>query len=215
MGLLTGWVTGIVLLIMLAIILEMLLPNSAMRGYVKLVVSLLILIAMLRPVLSLFTVDTDEWLHGLQRGDPYGTELIEEQINLQKSEIEKVRAAYISEQVADQLIEQTEETLRDTYSLEFTSVDVEQEMGQGGQENEEAVAILAVVRKVQANTLAENSQSQIETVQIDLSDPHDSESNSINLLPVKKFLAEKWEIPEDRITLSMEGGDQEDEEGGS
>ncbi|MDQ0208968.1 stage III sporulation protein AF [Alkalicoccobacillus murimartini] len=215
MGLLTGWITGLVLLIMLAIILEMLLPNSSMRGYVKMVISLLILVAMLKPILSIFTVDTEKWMRDLQSTDPYGTESIETQINLQKSEIDEVRAAYISEQVADQLIEQAEETLRDTYSLEFTSVDVKQEMGQGGQGDEEVVDIHAVVRDVQSESAEQTSRSEIETVQIDLSKQHEGRSDSINLLPVKTFLSESWEIPTERITLFLEGGEQVDEAGSS
>ncbi|MCM2674978.1 stage III sporulation protein AF [Alkalicoccobacillus plakortidis] len=210
MGLLTGWITGLVLLIMLAILLEMLLPNSSMRGYVKMVISLLILIAMLKPILSIFTVDSEEWIRNLQTGDQYQTESIETQINLQKSGLDEVRAAYISEQVADQLVDKAEETLRDTYSLEFASVDVMQEMGQGGQEDEEAVSIHAVVREIHPQQNTDAVRSEIKRVQIDLSKQQPSkESDSIDLLPVINYLSDSWEIPES-ITLLLEGGEQVD-----
>ena len=211
MGLLTGWITGLVLLIMLAILLEMLLPNSSMRGYVKMVISLLILIAMLKPILSIFTVDSEEWIRNLQTGDQYQTESIETQINLQKSGLDEVRAAYISEQVADQLVDKAEETLRDTYSLEFASVDVMQEMGQGGQEDEEAVSIHAVVREIHPQQNTDAVRSEIKRVQIDLSKQQPSkESDSIDLLPVINYLSDSWEIPAESITLLLEGGEQVD-----
>ena len=211
MGLLTGWITGLVLLIMLAILLEMLLPNSSMRGYVKMVISLLILIAMLKPILSIFTVDSEEWIRNLQTGDQYQTESIETQINLQKSGLDEVRAAYISEQVADQLVDKAEETLRDTYSLEFASVDVMQEMGQGGQEDEEAVSIHAVVRELHPQQNTDAVRSEIKRVQIDLSKQQPSkESDSIDLLPVINYLSDSWEIPAESITLLLEGGEQVD-----
>ncbi|MFK3937190.1 stage III sporulation protein AF [Alkalihalobacillus sp. NPDC078783] len=206
---LTGWITGLVLLIMLAIILEMLLPNSSMRGYVKMVISLLILVAMLKPVLSLFTMDSDEWVRNLQASDPYETNSIESQINLQKSGLEEVRAAYISEQVADQLVEQAEETMRDTYSLEFASVEVLQETGQGGQEDEEAVEIHAVVRESEEQMEEQTTTREIQTVRVDLS-KQPNEEETVDLLPVKKYLSESWEIPESKIMLYLEGGEQVD-----
>ncbi|MEN0644090.1 stage III sporulation protein AF [Alkalicoccobacillus gibsonii] len=206
---LTGWITGLVLLIMLAIILEMLLPNSSMRGYVKMVISLLILVAMLKPVLSLFTMDADDWVQNLQASDPYETNSIESQINLQKSGLEEVRAAYISEQVADQLVEQAEETMRDTYSLEFASVEVLQETEQGGQEDEEAVEVHAVVRESEEQAEEQTTTREIQTVRVDLS-KQPSEEETVDLLPVKKYLAESWEIPESKIMLYLEGGEQVD-----
>lgn len=173
------------------------------------VISLLILVAMLKPVLSLFTMDSDEWVRNLQVSDPYQTNSIESQINLQKSGLEEVRAAYISEQVADQLVEQAEETMRDTYSLEFASVEVLQETGQGGQEDEEAVEVHAVVRESEEQTEEQTTTREIQTVRVDLS-KQPTEEETVDLLPVKKYLSESWEIPESKIMLYLEGGEQVD-----
>jgi len=59
MALISSWITNILLLILFATILELLLPNSSTQRYVKLVVGLMILVAMLQPVLSIFHEDPE------------------------------------------------------------------------------------------------------------------------------------------------------------
>jgi stage III sporulation protein AF len=51
---LTGWLTQIVLVVLLATFIDLMLPNRTMQRYVKLVVSLFILMTILSPVLQLF-----------------------------------------------------------------------------------------------------------------------------------------------------------------
>ena len=51
---LTGWLTQIILVVLLATFIDLMLPNRTMQRYVKLVVSLFILMTILSPVLQLF-----------------------------------------------------------------------------------------------------------------------------------------------------------------
>lgn len=84
MGFINEWITSIVLLILLAVVLEMLLPNSQLKNYVKLTVSLMLLLFLLQPILSLFHEDPDEWLYSLIEESSTTEYSVEEKINSQK-----------------------------------------------------------------------------------------------------------------------------------
>lgn len=56
------WVKHIVLLILMATFLDLILPNSSMRKYVKLVVGFLLILLILSPILQLFKFDQDRLL---------------------------------------------------------------------------------------------------------------------------------------------------------
>lgn len=54
---LSGWLREIILVVMFAVIVDMLLPNHAMQRYIKVVVSLFILLTIISPILSLIRSD--------------------------------------------------------------------------------------------------------------------------------------------------------------
>jgi stage III sporulation protein AF len=60
MSYLTEWITSIILFILLATVVEMLLPNSSMQKYTKLVIGLLLIVVILTPILKLLSTDLDE-----------------------------------------------------------------------------------------------------------------------------------------------------------
>lgn len=57
MSFLTEWIANIILFIMLAVILDLLLPNSAMQKYAKMVISLLLIVIILSPIFKLLSAD--------------------------------------------------------------------------------------------------------------------------------------------------------------
>lgn len=54
---LSSWLREIILIILLAIFIDLLLPNSSMQRYVKVVISLFILLAIISPIISLLRSD--------------------------------------------------------------------------------------------------------------------------------------------------------------
>ncbi len=56
---LNGWLKDIVLILLLATFVDLLIPNHSLQRYVKVVVSLIVLLTILSPVLSLLHVDID------------------------------------------------------------------------------------------------------------------------------------------------------------
>lgn len=56
---LSSWLREIVLVVLFAVVMDMLLPNSGMKRYIKVVVSLFILLTVLSPILNLMRSDFD------------------------------------------------------------------------------------------------------------------------------------------------------------
>ncbi|MFC0470998.1 stage III sporulation protein AF [Halalkalibacter kiskunsagensis] len=219
MGFLTEWLTNIILLILLATILELMLPNSNMQRYVKMVVGLLLLVVMLQPLLSIFTEDVDEWLFSLSKKTERTEQSLNDSINLQKREIELGVSAYILEQVAVQLKRQVRETLEDQHSLEIKHVDIKLkgDLDQTMDEEQIVEQIQAVHVYVQSQaSVNENEQekssevSLVQVVQIDTrrSITNDAEETNPDLIPVQQLLSENWHIPKEKILLAWEGGKQ-------
>ncbi|WP_059103298.1 stage III sporulation protein AF [Shouchella shacheensis] len=214
MGFLSDWVTSIILLILLAIVLEMLLPSSVLKGYVKMVVSLMLLVMMLQPVISILTSDADEWLNSLIPDTRTEEKQVTNEINEQKREIESGQDAYISKQVAVDLEDLVAEELEVQFKMEIRHLDVNEWQGQG----EGEVTIHAVVGEV---GVTEATQEQVaETIQpvsieIDAASSNEEEQVEAELgeeeAEVIQLLAEAWDIPETTITLSWEGGERVDE----
>ncbi|WP_332697960.1 stage III sporulation protein AF [Halalkalibacter lacteus] len=219
MGFLTEWLTNIILLILLATILELMLPNSNMQRYVKMVVGLLLLVVMLQPILSIFTEDVDEWLFSLSRETERTEQSLNDSINLQKREIELGVSAYILEQVAVQLERQVRETLEDQHSLEIKQVDVELngDLDQTMDEEQivEQIQAVHVYVQSQASELEDEQEkssevSPVQVVQIDTSKTitKDTDETNHDLKPVQQLLSENWHIPKEKILLAWEGGKQ-------
>ncbi|WP_091158199.1 stage III sporulation protein AF [Paenibacillus sp. 453mf] len=59
---LSGWLREIILVVLLSTFVDMLLPNKSMERYVKLVLSLLILLTLISPIINLFNRESNERL---------------------------------------------------------------------------------------------------------------------------------------------------------
>ncbi|WP_100404759.1 stage III sporulation protein AF [Bacillus solitudinis] len=210
MGFLTEWLTNIILLILLATILELMLPNSNMQRYVKMVVGLLLLVMILQPLLSIFTTDVDEWLFSLSNEVDREKMSIEESINLQKRDIELGQLAYISEQVAVQLEKQVEETLREDYSLEVSKLEVKvDEDAVHPLEMEDVRSIYIELKEWEdPENFGENDEVKAVSVVIDTTKPLpiQEQDEFIDLDPVRQFLSESWQVHTETISLAWEGG---------
>lgn len=62
MSFLAGWVSNIIIFVLLATVIDMLLPNSALQKYAKMVIGLLLIAIIITPILGLFNMDFDDIL---------------------------------------------------------------------------------------------------------------------------------------------------------
>lgn len=200
MSIITGWITNIIVLILLATVLELLLPNSNMQRYVKMVIGLMLMAVILSPILTIFTKDFDAMLKSAALTDSTPDVRMENQIESKKSEIQASNAAYIEEQMAVQMKSQVEKELRDQFNLEITQVGLELQEGKG-EKNIQQIAV--TVRKA-----VESDVQEIEAVTVS-SENKEEESHSTNAhsKKVAYFLADKWGLYPNQVGVQVKGGE--------
>ena len=200
MSFLAGWVSNIIIFVLLATVIDMLLPNSALQKYAKMVIGLLLIAIIITPILGLFNKDFDDILTA-------ATSEFEDQkkkdlgnlTELKKKEIQATQGAYILKQMAVDLQAEVEEELMADYNMRISSIDV-------GVKNEEEPGVDDLQNITISLEKAEGKEnSEIEAVaKVDINTDGPSTSNDANLDAVKRFLATSWSVDEEIIEIAGE-----------
>ncbi|RXI99510.1 stage III sporulation protein AF [Anaerobacillus alkaliphilus] len=209
MQFLTEWISNIILLILLATILELLLPNSSLQRYVKMVVGLLLLVIILTPLFSIFSKDVDSWVSSIGLTNQIQEEALQNSVEFKKREIQRAQLAYISEQVAVQLKRQVEEELVHRFDKEV--VDVHVYLDDFLQEEDYLNSISKVSIHLRGKkSEEENENGSIPTValvSIDTSRQVEPViETTVGKQEIIKYLATTWPVPQNKIEVFMEGG---------
>src|SRR5690554_4583066 len=125
MQLLNDWIANIVIFILVAVIMELLVPNTQLQKYVKMVVGLLLILLLVSPLLNIFTVNLDDVYETIRAEQKISEDLMENNMNKQKKEIQATQSAYIEEQMAVQMKRQVEEELMEHYELQISQLTIE------------------------------------------------------------------------------------------
>lgn len=198
MDIITGWVTNIILLILVATVLELLLPNSSMQRYVKMVIGLMLMAVILSPLLKIFTEDFDVMLRSVTSTSSGTGFQMENSIETKKSEIQASNSAYIEEQMAVQLKSQVEKELREQFNLEISSLS----LALGEVDGEKNINQIAVKVKEASQ---DDSVSTVEAVSVSLSENDEEVEQDTNAKKVAYFLADEWELYPKQVGVEMEG----------
>ncbi|MCA0990995.1 MULTISPECIES: stage III sporulation protein AF [Guptibacillus] len=200
MAVITGWITNIIVLILLATVLELLLPNSNMQRYVKMVIGLMLMAVILSPILTIFTKDFDSMLRSAALTDMTPDVRMENQIESKKSEIQASNAAYIEEQMAVQMKSQVEKELRDQFNLEITHVGLELKDAEGEKNIEQiAVTVSKVVEKDVQDVEAVSVSFELSEEEVQSSDAQSKK--------VAYFLADEWGLYPNQVGVQVKGGE--------
>lgn len=205
MDLINEWITNIILFILLAIIIDLLLPNSSMQKYVKMVVGLLLIVIILTPLFRIFSTDVETLLQSINLKSSNGQDQnLENLIEMKKNEIQASQHAYILEQMAVQMKSDVNEELVQKYGLNVKHISlnipdekITEDVLKGDISSIEVV-LSEEVEKTETVT-------KVETVSIDTSKPIQKDENQVEA-EVVKFLASKWEIDPEKVVVVMEGG---------
>ncbi len=213
MDFLTDWITNILLFILLAVVVELLLPQTSLQKYVKMVIGLLLISIILNPIFKLFSSDLEDLLKNanvLFEKDVNTN--IENSIENQKIDIQADQNAYILEQTAVQLVEMTEKELMDTFNYQFRNVElVVDENYRSYLQPEDVMENLSSIQ-VSLQEAAEEKPvvKQVDEVRINLSEPYETEFK-LDIEPIARFLADKWEVDKELLAISFERGKTENE----
>ncbi|KAA6451499.1 stage III sporulation protein AF [Bacillus swezeyi] len=205
MGFLTEWLTNIILFILLAIVIDMLLPNSSMQKYAKMVISLLLIVVILNPIFTLFRTDPDVIFEQLTKNGQVQSGEIKNQLNSEKKEIQASQQAYILEQMAAQLKKRAEEMFNhDKYMIEQVKISSD-----GHLKSEKDIAEHMKV-SVFMNSASEKTVQAVAPVDINPGESYESKrgEQKKEAANIQEQLAGIWEMNPEKITVHIEGGEQ-------
>ncbi|EWH21141.1 stage III sporulation protein AF [Bacillus haynesii] len=205
MEFLTEWLTNIILFILMAIVIDMLLPNSSMQKYAKMVISLLLIIVILNPIFSLFRTDPDVIFEKLTKNGQVQSNEIKNQLNSEKKEIQASQQAYILEQMAVQLEKNAEGRFTsDKYKIDRVAVSSDSQL-----KTEKDLSKYAEV-SVFLQPASEKTVQAVAPVEINTDRRYQSmrEREKKETGKVREQLAGIWEISPDKITVHIEGGER-------
>ncbi|MGX6442707.1 stage III sporulation protein AF [Neobacillus sp. K501] len=203
MDFLKEWVTNIILFILLATVIDMLLPNSNMQKYTKMVTGLLLIAIILTPIFKLISSDFETAMASIPSFNGSGEKNMENLIDSQKKEIQASTDAYILETMAVQLKQGVKEELMEQFGLEIAELEVttKKESEQSFPENLQMVKVLL--------TQPENHIETVEVIQpvdINTGAPLPSKEPAEETEKITEFLSQKWEVTEKTIEVTVEGG---------
>ncbi|MGJ7921312.1 stage III sporulation protein AF [Neobacillus sp. LXY-4] len=209
MDYLKEWITNIILFVLLATVFDMLLPNSNMQKYTKMVTGLLLIAIILTPIFKLISSDFEQVMASIPNWDTKNEENIENLIEIKKKEIETSQQAYILETMAVQLEKDAKEELMDQYGLKISKIDflLNDEQQRAFPENLEKVIV-----KVEQSKLSPEAVEVVEPVEVSTTKPLPTEPVDENA-KIASLLSQTWDIAEHTIEVEMVEGGKTDQNG--
>ncbi|MFK9093231.1 stage III sporulation protein AF [Bacillus salipaludis] len=203
MDFLKEWVTNIILFILLATVIDMLLPNSSMQKYSKMVTGLLLIAIILTPIFKLISKDFEAALGSIPTYQAPGEKNMKNVIDLKKKEIQASQHAYILEELAVQLKKGVKEELMEQYGLEIEKIDlaINEESDQAFPENLQKVMVLLKQPDPGVKTV-----EAIKQIEINTEKPLPSKGSTEETEKIASFLSQKWNVTEETVEVSIEGG---------
>ena len=204
MSLLIEWVTNIILFILLATVIDMLLPNSSMQKYTKLVTGLLLIAIILTPILKLTSTNFESMLASLPNFNSVNENNMKNSIEMKKKEIQATDHAYILEQMAVQLKKGVAEELMKKYSLEIDNVDIStnENSNKSFPDNLQKLTV-----QLKQSTNNAQTVEVVKPIDINTKEPLSSKKMADKSKEIVAFLSKKWNVNEKMIEVSIEGGD--------
>jgi len=198
---LASWISNIIIFILLATVIDMLLPNSALQKYSKMVIGLLLIAVIITPILRLLHTNFDDVLASatiqFEQGEAQSLGNLTES---KKKEIQAAQSAYILEQMAVQLQAEAEEELMEKYQMEIQDIEVTvKDEEKPEPENLQHITVsLSEVKEDE--TIEAIAKVEIDTKRALVTD-------DARYADVKQFLANTWSIDEEMIQIAGERRD--------
>lgn len=203
MDFLKEWVTNIILFILLATVIDMLLPNSSMQKYTKMVTGLLLIAIILTPIYKLFSSNFETAISSITSYQVTGEKNMKNSIDLNKKEIQASQHAYILEEMAAQLKKGAEKELMEQYGLEIANIDIttKDNSSQEFPDNLQKVTVL-----LKQPEKEDKAVEAIKPITINTETPLSSKKTTEESAKIAAFLSQKWNVTKETVKVSIEGG---------
>lgn len=232
MAMLILWLKKIILLVLLATFLDLLLPNGSYSKYVKLVMGLLILLALLSPILDLFRKD----ISLAQLTFPIG-DMVTKGANPDFARVESLAKRLVEQNDAEarryvqsQISELIKKQVEASYEVKVESVQVKvQAQDQAAKQPIAGIEVVLAQKKTDAEVKEQSSERvavepmqpvQIEialTKQKDTAPPSIQSEVAVEALAeqsrmeknIAKTIAGMWDVPQDTVRVTWLGAKEE------
>src|SRR5699024_2912187 len=205
MDVITQWVTQIIVFILLATIIDLIIPATSMKKYIKLVVGLILILIFLKSVFYLFNINIHQSLEKAY-SQLYEEEMenqdIENQIKMQKNEIQASQDAYILEEMTVQLKNLAKDPLREKHQAEIT--DIQFEFSQKEKISYEDLEKVIVYLQELKN--GEGEVNTVENIQINTEEPLEDEKDEQMIKEMEALLRDTWDLNNKKLKIIWEGG---------
>lgn len=204
MDYITEWITNIILFVLIATVIDLLLPNTSLQKYTKMVAGLLLITIILSPIFKLLSSDFESALASIPSIQSNSEEKnIENLIELQKKEIQASNHAYILEETAVQLQSDVEKELMDQYGLEIAHIEIDVDDDSQSESFEQIQSIVVQLKEPNTET---DAVEVVKKVEINTSEPLPSKKLTKESQAIASLLSEKWDVEKEKIEIVVEGG---------
>ncbi|MDX8359639.1 MULTISPECIES: stage III sporulation protein AF [Bacillaceae] len=196
MEFLLEWITNVILFLLLATVIDLLIPDTSIQKYVKMVTGLLLITIIITPLLQLLSTDIDQIFSSMNTKSEFQEEMLENEIEMKKKEIQASHRAYILEQTAVQMKEDVEEELIETYGYMIQDIEI-------FLTDDTVTGVEVMVTKYHADGV---TVPVVKSISINTSQPMKKNNKSVAEQDISKHLSDAWEIDSELIHVQMEGG---------
>jgi stage III sporulation protein AF len=199
----TEWITNIILFVLLATVIDMLLPNSKMQKYAKMVTGLLLIAIIVTPIFKLISTDFETTMAMLPEWKVHQDVEMKNLIESKKKEIESSQQAYILQTMAVQMEKEAKEELMNQYGAKIAKIDLL--LNEGNRESfpENLEKVIVKIEKPDSKIEA---VEVVEPIEIHKDEPLPSKQLNEHG-ELAELLSKKWNIAEETIEIEMvEGG---------
>ncbi|WP_061809674.1 stage III sporulation protein AF [Rossellomorea vietnamensis] len=208
MSFLTDWITNIIIFVLLATVIDMLLPSSNMQKYAKIVTGLLLITIILTPLFKLMSTDFDEVMNSIDLNGPSQNKSMENEIEMKKKEIQASQRAYILEQMAVQMKQEAEKEMMDEQGKVIEKVTIQADDVENLPDSITGVKVIVKEKESEKDSTIE----AVQNVEIDTGSETRKKTSDEDTSQLATLLAEQWNLTQDKIIITVEGGTGEGNE---
>lgn len=207
---LSEWIKQIVLLVLIATFIDLLLPNQSFDRYVKLVLGLLIIMAILTPILQLINQDIDftSWKGWKTDQAVYSVDSIQT-IQEKSRKLQEYQTKQIQKQWEQNMEKRIKEELTKQFALHHINVLVKTSVIEGKTPHIQSIDVQAQTgenrKKNQSNM--PSSIEPIDSIQVELHEHKEEESKGHPLTEkIKKYIINHWNLQSEQVKVKVETG---------
>lgn len=208
-----GWLKQIILLVLIATFFDLLLPNHSMERYVKLVMGLLIILAILNPIFSLLDKDLEGFAFTPAKSPvPEGETAALSTIRKEGEALQRTQDRLIHSQVQQKLAKTIKQDVEEEFDVTVLKSDVV--LSEAGEQESPAIRRIQLVISPRRSQGEGGEVMPVQPVDPIVIGPDQPASSKRDSPPspardpvasrVAKYLQQRWELSTEQVHVTWE-----------